>query len=242
MRPTKVWLIASKDFRIFRKTSILYSIIVFEVVVSIGLPFILRRVVETTGARAPIPVFIDSFSFWFVIGSAMIPISIASYSIVGEKVQKSLEPLLATPITDEELLAGKATAAFIPAIISTYIGAFVFMTLVDQFTSARLGYRYLPNWNIGVILLLLAPLACILSVGTNVLVSSRVNDVRTAQQMGAFILMPFAAVYVLSEVQILSLTISTLLLMSLVLFIVDLGVFYLVKATFQREEILTKWS
>jgi ABC-2 type transport system permease protein len=64
----------------------------------------------------------QSFSFWFVMGASLLPTGIASYSLVGEKVQKSLEPLLATPTTDEEILAGKAVAAFIPVIISNYIG------------------------------------------------------------------------------------------------------------------------
>jgi ABC-2 type transport system permease protein len=91
-------------------------------------------------------------------------------------------------------------------------------------------------------LLLLAPLACILSVGYNVLVSSRVNDIRTAQQLGTLILLPFAAVYLLSEFKVLPLTTDNLLIMAAVMAVVDGIVFYLVKATFQREEILTQWK
>ena len=92
------------------------------------------------------------------------------------------------------------------------------------------------------LLFLLAPLACILSVGYNILVSSRVNDVRTAQQLGTLILLPFAAVYVLSEINVFSLTTGNLLIMAAVLAAIDAIVFYLVKAAFQREEILTKWK
>ena len=66
--------------------------------------------------------------------AAILPTAIASYSIVGEKVEKSLEPLLATPTTDGELLLGKSIAAFLPPLIATYIGALIFMVLIDIVT------------------------------------------------------------------------------------------------------------
>ena len=243
MRLSKAWTVASKDFKIFTKRkSILYSIIYFEGIVSIGIPFIIRFIATKPGAEALLPAFMNAFSFLYVIGAALAPVGIASYSLIGEKVQKSLEPLLATPTTDEEILAGKSIAAFLPAIGANYIGALIFMVLADLFTHRTLNYLYFPNWDIAIILFLLAPLACILAVGYNILVSSRVNDVRTAQQLGTLILLPFAAVYVLSELKVLELTTGNLLIMTAVLAVIDVIVFYLVKATFQREEILTKWK
>ena len=244
MRLSKAWTVASKDFKIFTKRkSILYSIIYFEVVVSIGLPFVMRLIANrASGAAAILPTFMNAFSLLYVIGAAFSPVGIAAYSLIGEKVQKSLEPLLATPTTDEEILAGKSIAAFLPAICSNYIGALIFMVLADLFTYSTLKYLYFPNWDIAIILFLLAPLACILGVGYNILVSSRVNDVRTAQQLGTLILVPFTAVYLLSEFKVLSLTIDNMLIMAAVLAVIDAIVFYLVRAAFQREEILTKWK
>lgn len=245
MRLSKVWTIASKDFKTYKKKrSILQSIIIFVLVVSIGLPFIIEMVILKAkySPAAVLPGLIAAFSFWFVIGAAALPIPIASYSLVGEKVQKSLEPLLAAPVTDTEVLAGKSIAAFVPSIASAYIGAVIFMFLVDLFTFSPLKYLYFPNWNIGVILLLLAPLSCILSIGINVLISSRSNDVRASQQFGLLILVPFGVVYFLAELNFISLTITNLLIMAAVLLIIDIIVFYIVKATFQREEILTKWK
>lgn len=243
MRLSKAWTVASKDFKTFTKRkSILYSIIYFEMIVSIGMPFIIRFIARKPNGLAALPTFMNAFSFLFVIGASLLPVGIASYSLIGEKVQKSLEPLLATPTTDEEILAGKSIAAFLPAICSNYIGALIFTVLVDIFTYSKLKYLYYPNWDIAIILFLLAPLACILSVGFNVLVSSRANDVRTAQQLGTLILLPFGAVYFLSEFKIITLTTNNLLIMAAVLVVIDVIVFYLVKATFQREEILTKWK
>lgn len=66
--------------------------------------------------------------------AAILPTAIDSYSMVGEKVEKSLEPLLATPTTDSELLLGKSIAVFLPPLIATYIGALIFMVLMDIVT------------------------------------------------------------------------------------------------------------
>jgi ABC-2 type transport system permease protein len=244
MRLSKAWIVASKEFKTFTKRkTILYSSFYFEAIVSIGLPFLIRYVAgKTAGAATILPVLLSAFSFLFVIGASLLPVTVASYSLVGEKVQKSLEPLLATPTTDEEILAGKSIAAFLPAIAINLIGALIFTTLVDLFTHNTLNSYYFPNWDIVIVVLLLGPLACLLAVGYNVLISSRVNDVRAAQQLGALILLPFAAVYVLSETRVFDLTTNNLLIMAAILAAVDVVVFFLAKATFQREEILTKWK
>ena len=97
------------------------------------------------------------------------------------------------------------------------------------------------NGVIAILLLLLAPLTCLLSIGYNVLVSSRSNDTRAAQQVGALIILPFGAIYVLSEINVLPLTTINLLIMSAALLVIDVIVFYMAIAKFQREEILTKW-
>jgi ABC-2 type transport system permease protein len=243
MRLSKAWIVASKDFSSFTKhKNVLFTILWFELIVSIGLPFLMRVISNRVSAVALLPNYMNAFSFLYVIGAALLPVTIASYSLIGEKVQKSLEPLLATPTTDEEILAGKSIAAFLPSIIMNLIGGVIFIILSDLFTHNTLKYYYYPNWDIVIILLLLAPLSCILAVGFNVWISSRANDVRAAQQLGALILLPFAAVYVLTEIQVLTLNTHFLLILAGVLAVIDVLVFYIVRATFQREEILTKWK
>jgi len=57
----------------------------------------------------------------------IIPVNIAAYSVVGEKTTRSLEPLLATPITTAELLIGKNMAAAIPAVLATWAGFLLYL-------------------------------------------------------------------------------------------------------------------
>ena len=244
MRLSKALLVSSKDFMIFRKkATILYSIVMFELLVSLGFPFLVKYIVSKTSDPTAVGPLINAFSFWFVIGAAILPVGIASYSLVGEKVQQSLEPLLATPVTDGEILVGKGIAALVPAIVASYVGAVPFMVLVDVFAHSTFHRLFYPNWNIAVILLLLAPFVSLFSVAVNVLISSRSSDVRVAQQLGSVIPMaPLIGIYVLSEIKVITLTSATLLLIAAVLAVLDVLTIYAAIHTFQRDEILTGWK
>jgi ABC-2 type transport system permease protein len=122
---------------------------------------------------------------------------------VGEKVEKSLEPLLATPTTDGEILLGKSIAAFLPPILATYASAIIYMGLIDYLTYPKLGYLNYPNWSIGIILLLVIPLAEILSIEVSVIASSRASDVRAANQLGGLMFIPFMIIYLASELGVI---------------------------------------
>lgn len=245
MRLSKAWLVASRDFKVFRhQKNILYSIIVFPVIISVLFPAILEFAQQRSGglSAAVLPNLLNSFSFFFVIGAAYIPLGIASYSIVGEKIEKSLEPLLATPLTDGEILLGKALAAVLPTLVAMYAASLVFMVGIDATTVGRLGYNYFPNWNFGVLLLILLPVAVVMSVLYSVIVSSRANDVRSANSYGILILFPLLAIYLVSEIGIISLDINGFLIIAGILLAIDVALFFISTAAFRREEILTKWK
>lgn len=243
MRLAKAWTVTAKDFKTFTKRRTIVSYLVgFELLVSIALPLIARYAGGRSKTPALVlPQFINAFSLWFFIGAAVLPVSIASYSLVGEKLQKSLEPLLAAPVSDGEVLVGKGLAALLPTLVATYIGGVVFMVLIDVFTNSRLGYRIYPNWTIGVILLLLVPLAALFSVSFNVLVSARVNDVRTAQQLGTLPVIPLFGLYILTEIGVVALSVTNLLIMAGVLVALDVVTIAAALRTFRRDAILTSW-
>jgi ABC-type Na+ efflux pump permease subunit len=244
MKLWKSWVIASKDFSIFRKKkSIIYSVILLPLLISIGLPFVISASGQGGGLPADVlQSLLNAFSFFFVILAASLTTVIASYSLIGEKVEKSIEPLLATPTTDSEILLGKSFAAFLPPIASIYLGLAIFMVLIDKLTYNTLGYFYYPNWNIAIIILLVAPLSAILSVELGVILSSRVNDVRSAQQLGQLVIIPFFGIYILGEIGYLSLGINSMLIIAAILLVVDIVFFYISTITFRREDILTKWK
>jgi ABC-2 type transport system permease protein len=81
-----------------------------------------------------------------------------------------------------------------------------------------------------------------MSVLACVIVSSKVSDVRAAQQVGGFVVMPVV-------VLMLGVLSGFIFLSPLMIFVVagayggiDLALFYFARAIFNREGILTKWS
>ncbi len=147
MRLLDSWTVAMKDLSIFRrKRYILYSLVALPLILSILLPGSLLL----TGSSGKIPaatlgqILHVEFTF-FIILAAILPSVIGSYSFIGEKVEKSLEPLLATPTTDDELLLGKCLAAFLPSVAATYVGATIFMALSDALTYHQLRSSLIPR-------------------------------------------------------------------------------------------------
>jgi ABC-2 type transport system permease protein len=116
------------------------------------------------------------------------------------------------------------------------------MGLMDLMTKSTLGYFYYPNWNIGAISLV-APFICLLSVELNIIISSRLNDVRSAQQMGMLLGgFPFIVLYLASEFGLFTFNDTNLLILAGVILLLDIVLFFVSRVTFQREEILTKWK
>lgn len=244
MNLRKAWAVTSNDFDVFRrKTYLFYSLVALPVVLSIGLPLTVWLQIQRNGASLEeVEVLLNVFSLVFILLPSILPTVIASYSFAGEKLEKSLEPLLATPTSDGELLLGKSIAAFLPSLLTTYLGAAIFMVLADELTHGSLGFNYFPNWSIAGILLVAVPLACAFSVEANVIIASLVRDLRAAQQLGVLVLVPVGGLYVLAENSALSMDAEKFLIISALVLALDLGFFFFCKASFRREEILTKWA
>ena len=247
MKLWKSWVIATKDFYIFwKKKRILYTLIILPLVFSVVLPlFVIRNSNPTADvivvASTPVSL-LNFYSFFYIILAYIIPTTLASYSIISEKLEQSLEPLLATPTTDGELLLGKSISSFLPCIAMIYASSIIFMVLSDAITYHKIGYLFFPNWTMVIILLLAVPLSSILSVELNVIISSRVNDVRTAGQIGTLLLIPFIAIYGLLLASIVSKNVINMLAAFVILLCIDAVLFYINKATFNRDKILTKWK
>jgi ABC-2 type transport system permease protein len=171
-----------------------------------------------------------------------IPASISSYSIVGEKVNRSLEPLLATPITTSELLIGKSLAAIIPALAATWIGFTIFILgtwiiianpeIIRNFLAGR--------WLIAIFVI--GPLMALSAVSFSIIISSRVNDPRVAEQVSMIIILPVLAAFFGQMAGIITLNITFMLASALVLALVDAVLVFLTIRLFQRETIITRWK
>jgi len=138
---------------------------------------------------------ITNFMAYFLLIPAMVPMAIATQSVIGEKVARSLEPQLATPLEVGELLAGKTIAAALPAVAATW-GVYALYGLVNGAIADPVLMRLVFSNVWLTAMTTLVPLICLFSVLLGIVVSSRVSDARTAQQIGGFVVIPIIAVAV----------------------------------------------
>jgi ABC-2 type transport system permease protein len=86
------------------------------------------------------------------------------------------------------------------------------------------------------------PLMAIMAVNFAVIVSSRVNDPRVAEQMAAVIIVPLLGMLFGQLAGVIVLNVQFMLVAVSIILIVDVGLIYLGARLFQRETILTKWK
>ncbi len=185
---------------------------------------------------------VDEFLLLYMMMPLAIPIAIAAYSIVGEKTTRSLEPLLATPITTEELLLGKGLAAVLPAVLVTWLcfGVFLLLAPLSGITPAVRAHIFGPTWLLAV--LVLGPLMAVAAVHVAVIVSARVSDPRTAEQVSMVVIVPLMAVLFGQLAGVIVLNPLFMLISIGVMLVADTGLIYLGARLFQRETILTRWK
>ena len=214
MRLGYVWAVVGKEARDLLSNRLLLGAVAFPAIIFAAIPTALVAFIEVNDLdpnqigqiEQYLAAFPDlapklaaqgfivlNFMAYFLIIPAMVPMAIATQSVIGEKTSRALEPQLATPIEVAELLIGKAIAAATPAILATW-AVFVAYGLVNGLIAepelTRLVFS--PTWTVA--MLTLVPLICLLSVLLGIVVSSRVSDARTAQQIGGFIVIPIIAV------------------------------------------------
>lgn len=181
------------------------------------------------------------FTLMFMLLPVMIPVTIAAYSIVGEKTTRSLEPLLATPITTAELLTGKILAAVIPAVAVTWLTYLLFLIGVWYLAGpAILSALLAPMWLLAI--LVVGPLLALFAVSIAIMVSSRVNDPRVAEQLSGAVAVPIILLLVGQSVGFILLSQELVLVAAVVVAVLDVGLVYLAIQTFERETILTRWK
>jgi len=186
-------------------------------------------------------VILQQFLIMLVLTPVAGAMAIAASAVVGEKQARTLEPLLATPLTTFELLSAKVLGALLPgiALMAVFVGAYV----IGAALLAQPGvYRALLTPRALSIVLVLSPLASLAALQLAVCVSSRVNDARSAQQIGALIILPISALLVAEFTGNLQLTTGVTLVISAALAVLNAVLMVVGVRLFDRESILTRWK
>ena len=235
--------------------------IVIPFVVAIAIPYFTgERLADSSDFRAAIEMYrdqlatsrldpegaIQAFIFQqFLILLVVTPVagamSVAAYAVIGEKQARTLEPLLATPLTTFELLAAKVLGALVPGIVLVTICFALYLGGIAMVAHAGV-YRVLLFPRSLLTIFLLGPLASLAALQLAVCVSSRVNDARSAQQIGALIILPISALLVAQFTGTVQLTSALILVISAGLATLNAVLMAIGIRLFDRESILTRWT
>ena len=182
----------------------------------------------------------QQFLMLFLVIPVTGAMAFATHAVVGEKQARTLEPLLATPITTFELLVAKVLGALLPTLAISLAGLAMYFGGVALFGEPGV-IRAMASPRTALLVLLVGPACALVSLQSAILISSRVNDARTAQQFGVLIIIPLSALLVAQFMGMVWLSAYALGLMGLGL----VGVWILLTlfsvAIFERESILTRW-
>jgi ABC-2 type transport system permease protein len=180
----------------------------------------------------------------FLVFLMLVPVtgamSLAAYSVVGEKQARSLEPLLATPLTTAELVGAKVVAATIPAMSVEALAFLLYSIGIGSLAEPGV-LGVLLSMRTLILVAALAPLASLVALQMAVLASVRVNDPRTAQQVGVLIISPIIILMGAQFSGLFFLTIAWMIAAAITLLLTWLVLFGISVVLFDREAILTKW-
>jgi ABC-2 type transport system permease protein len=170
---------------------------------------------------------------------AIVPAAIASYSVIGEREQGTLEPLLTTPISREELLLGKAAATMLPAVAVAYTAFAVFLATVRLFAHANVATAVFHQSSVLLAQALFTPLLAGWSIWVGIAISSRSSDVRVAQQLGTLASVPPLAIVALMSFRVIQPTLAVAVGLGVGLLAIDILAWRVVSAMFDRERLIT---
>jgi ABC-2 type transport system permease protein len=167
--------------------------------------------------------------------------ALAAHAVIGEKSARSLEPLLATPISTAELLAAKTLTPFVFALIVMWTALALFVSGIAAIGEPGVWQTFMSLRSV-VLYLLVGPLLSMVSLLMTVIISSRVNDPRSAQQLGALVILPITAVFLAQIIGQFLLGNRALMMSALGLGVSSVLLLWLGTRVFQRERILMRWK
>jgi len=169
----------------------------------------------------------------------IMPSTLAAYTVVGEREQGTLEPLLTTPIRRQEFILGKAAAVMIPTLALSYAVFGLFLAVVRLFANPAVATEVFSQGPIFLALVLFTPLLAGWAVVVGMAVSVRASELRVAQQLGMVASFPPLGIVVLLGVGVIHPSFTVALVLAIGLAVIDLRALRLVSKMFDRERLVT---
>ena len=234
---TRTLAIFHKELREYRRNRLIVVTMVILPIIFIAIPIVLIFSASHSESSTQLERTIGAELLFMLVIPAMIPSTLASYSVVGERDQGTLEPVLTTPIRSEEFAIGKALAVLVPTLVISYAAFLLYLACAlfahPSVTSAVFESSHL------LILLLFTPLLASWSIWAGIAISTRSSDVRVAQSLGTLASFPPFILTALILFNVIPQDVGSILgLVAVLLLFTGLG-WRLVSAMFNRERLVS---
>jgi ABC-2 type transport system permease protein len=234
----RVRAVVRKEVREFRRNRFVVGTMSALPLVFLITPLLTIFKIPDSASGPQVRAAVGTISLLMLIIPIVLPPVIAAYSVVGERDQGTLEPVLTTPIRAVELLVGKALAAFLPSVGLAY-AIYVVVLLSVRFGAAHVVTDVV--WHPPQVLaqLLFTPLLALWSIWIGIGISTRVSDVRVAQQLATLAGLPLLGFTSLISFQLIKPSVPLAAGLALALLAVDIAAARAVSRLFDTERLVT---
>jgi ABC-type Na+ efflux pump permease subunit len=258
MQFKKAIAIAKKDMReVFSSISIYGPMIGVPLFFAILLPLLTFYVAEyaapnlatkiipqvaASGANIKSSAFMAFFSV-NVLGPIFLTMPILTASVIaadsfaGEKERKTSEALLATPVSNSELITGKILASLIPTIILTVAVFSIYGYITDMLSFSAFNSYILPTapW---LMMLLASPFLALVTIGIVVIISAHVKGIKEAQQISTLLVLPILMMPFIAIMGIANMNVNFFIYLIAILAVASATILYIGIKWFKKESIL----
>jgi ABC-type Na+ efflux pump permease subunit len=193
----------------------------------------------TAAGRAAYIGVVYLFAGFFLIVPVMVSTVIAANSFAGEKERRTLEGLLYTPLSDAELVIGKITASFLPAVGFAWVCFGIYTGIVDLLGTPIVGQLFFPTANWWALMVLLVPTVSLLVISIVVLVSAKARGFQEANAIGGSIVLPIIGVVAAQAAGLMVLSAETIAGVSVVFALADAALLWVIVRAFRRSRIVS---
>ncbi|MCC7366268.1 MAG: ABC transporter permease [Dehalococcoidia bacterium] len=227
-----------KELREYRRHRMIMLTAVILPIAFLVLPIVNLVLFNAETSLGGVDLAVGQAMFCFFLTPVIIPATMAAFSVIGERDQGTLEPLLTLPLSDREFLAGKVFAIVAPAVLVSFGIYLVYTGIAFVGTEGEIRAATLDwTWPFG--FFLLTPLLAGFSTLAGMAFSVRARDIRVAEHLSGLVLLPSMLPLMLVVTQAIPARPVTWLALAAALVLIDATLWRLALRAFDRERAIS---
>lgn len=236
---TRVRSVIRKELRDYRRNRFIFLTMTVMPVIFLAVPMVDIFLIKASASSAALNKRLGLALLYMLLIPVLVPATLAASTVVGEREQGTLEPMLTTPLRREEFILGKAAAVMLPSVAIAYTVFAVFLACVRLFANSVVATAVFHQGPVLLAQVLFTPLLAGWAIWVGMAVSARSSDVRVAQQLSTFASLPPVGLTALMSLNVLHPTFTLAVVSAVVLLAIDVLALRVVSAMFDRERLVT---